>query len=457
MLTQGNVRDRASVRPEGLGRWLGRPGNVALIAASAAWAAAIVLILRHTIFVTNDSLNNYAHVWYVSDRLWHGHGVPLRMPVLEHGGAYTFPYGFIPWVSAAIVRPLLGDWTVTLWLVLGFLGVVATQWWAVPELRGGWWTALLLVEPILVEAVILGQLSFLWAAAMIFAAIALWRSERWLLASVLLGLGQATHAAVMLPIVGALVLARLYWEPDRWRLLRCYALSLLIAAPAAWIVLASPAVGETTRAELVSNFFETATLRAVVVAAPFIGLAVLRTPLARAPAAIMVLLIGLNVAIIPPRHNEFAWGALMRSPDTSFGEFVDSANFVPRATYRLLRVADGKVAMYQVVKGGGRLDSEFFPESIERKNWPSTQEYEAFLRKRNVDYVVIFASYDERYRTNEHQLLEALAGQSSSVPDRGGICVQRSLHAVGYDVYRVSRCDAVRASPTVTIRAPANS
>ena len=146
------------------------------------------MILAHKIFVTNDSISNYIHVWYIADRLYGGHGVPLRMPVLGHGDAYAFPYGFIPWMTAALLRPLFGDWVVTLWLVAGALGVIGAQWWAFPELRGGWWTALLLANPMLVEGPLLGQLPFLWAVAMLFAAIALWRRERFVAAAILLGL-----------------------------------------------------------------------------------------------------------------------------------------------------------------------------------------------------------------------------------------------------------------------------
>src|ERR1041385_5394036 len=107
-------------------------GECVLVMVSLAWTAVLVLILSHSLFVTNDSLNNYVHVWYASDRLWHGHGIPFHMPVLGHGKALAFPYAFLPWLSAALVRPLLGDWTVTLWLVLGFLGLVGATLWAFP-------------------------------------------------------------------------------------------------------------------------------------------------------------------------------------------------------------------------------------------------------------------------------------------------------------------------------------
>ena len=119
--------------------FLRQSGLFALVAASVGWAVILALILRHSIFVTNDSLNNYAHVWYVSDRLWHAHQLPWHMPIIGHGRAFAFPYAFIPWLTAALGRPLLGDWVVTLWLVLGCVGVAGATLWAFPEIRAPGW------------------------------------------------------------------------------------------------------------------------------------------------------------------------------------------------------------------------------------------------------------------------------------------------------------------------------
>ena len=102
-------------------------------AVCAAWAVLLALILTHGVFVTNDSLSNYGHVWYVSERFWAGHGIPYHMPVLGHGEALAFPYSFLPWVTSAVFYPVLGDWAVTLWLVLGFLAMVGAMLWALPE------------------------------------------------------------------------------------------------------------------------------------------------------------------------------------------------------------------------------------------------------------------------------------------------------------------------------------
>lgn len=409
-------------------------GRIALAVVAAAWALGLAFILAHRVYVTNDSLSNYIHVWYISEHFWHGHGIPLHMPVLGHGEAYAFPYGFVPWFSAALLRPLFGDWIVTLWLVVGALGLIATQWWAFPELRGAWWTALLLANPMLVEGPLLGQLPFLWSVAMLFASIALWRHERWLAAGILLGLAQATHPAVMLPIVGPLILAWLIWEPRRARLMAYYALSLAIAAPAAWLVVASPSIGDSSTGTLIANFLDTVSLRAIVVAAPFIGLVVQRAPLARIPAIILVGLIALNVILVPIRKNEFAWTALTRNADESLVPFTRSPNFHAGATYRILRVADGKVGMYQLLRAGARLDSEPFPESIDRRSWQTAGEYAAFLQKRKVEYVIIYAAYDRRYQTNEHALLRELAAAHIA---SGSPCGGLTVSTAEYEVFAV--------------------
>jgi hypothetical protein len=407
------------------------PGNAACAALAAAWMAGLAFILAHRIYVTNDSLSNYIHVWYVADRFWGGHGVPLRMPVLGHGDAFAFPYGFIPWFTAALARPLLGDWAVTLSLVIGALGVIAAQWWAFPELRGGWWTAMMLANPMLVEAPLLGQLPFLWATAMTFAAIALWRADRRLLAAIVFGAAQATHPAVALPLAGCLVAGRLYREPRRLRLLALYALSLAIAAPATYLVLASPSVGDASTATLLGTFFGTLSLRALVVGAPFILLLARRTPLARVKMPALVIIASLNLVLVPVRQNEFGWTALVRTPDASLSAFIDSPAFDPDGEYRLLRVGDGKVGMYDLVRAGARLDSEPFPEGIDRRSFASAAEYARFLERRTVDYVIVYDNYDGRYRTNEHHLLSEMA-QAATAP-----CAQLVTRSDGFDVYRI--------------------
>jgi hypothetical protein len=436
MPTQTNPRAERASGMAGAAGWARTPAHAALLATGAVWCAMLLATLAHPIFVTNDSLNNYIHVWYVSERLWHGHGVPLDMPVLGHGEAFAFPYAFIPWFTAALLRPLFGDWIVTLWLVVGVLGLLAAQWWAFPELRAGWWPALLLVNPMLVESPLLGQLPFLWATALLFAAIACWRRDQRLLASLLCGAAQATHPAVILPIAAVLVAVWLVWEPRRRALVAWYGVSLLIAAPAIWLVLASPSVGDASTGTLLKTFFGTVILRAIVVAAPFIGIVAMRTPLVRILPAIFVALVALNVALIPIRHNGYAIGALARTPDESLRGFLESGQFRRGATYRILRVGDGKVGMYDLVRAGARLDSEPFPESIDRRSFPSSDAYLQFLARRRVEYVIIYDAYDVRYGTNEHHLLRELAQDAGSIK-----CVTMLVDDPAFDVFRIDAAE----------------
>lgn len=152
--------------------WFRRLGIVAAIAVGGGWVVVLGMVLRHRIFVSSDTVSNYAHVWFVSRVLVHSHHIPYHMSIIGHGRGLAFPYAFVPWLSAALVRPLLGDWVVTLWLVIGSVGLVAATFWAFPELRRGWLAALVLANPVLIVAPVLGQLPFVWAMAMLLAAIA---------------------------------------------------------------------------------------------------------------------------------------------------------------------------------------------------------------------------------------------------------------------------------------------
>lgn len=406
------------------------PEQLVFAAAVTAWGIGLGLILSHPIFVTNDSLSNYGHVWYVSEVFWDGGGVPFHFPEIGHGAALAFPYGFLPWFTAALLRPLLGDWVTTLWLVVGGVGVLGATLWAFPELRKPLPAAFLLANPLMVESVILGQLPFLWATALLFAGIGFWRRGRTFGAILFVGLAQAGHPAVVLPLAGLLFVARFPFEPLARRYLLAYLASLLVAAPAALLVLISPVVEDSSIASLLANFLGTVTLRAGVVAAPFAVLLLLRRRHPRWLWGAVVVAALLNPLLIPIRNTDYAWSALSRDPDRQLVPFLASVAFQPGATYRLLRVADGKVGMYQLIQHGGRLDSEFFPESINRRSWPTLQSYRDFLGGRRVDYVLIYRTYDVRYATNEHDLLDQLA--------RAG-CAVRTAPSDQFDVYQLVR------------------
>jgi hypothetical protein len=422
--------------------------KIVLVAVLLVWAGMLALILGHPVFVAHDSINNYGHVWYVQDRIWH-HGVlPISMPVIGHGDAFAFPYGFIPWVTAALLWPVLGSWGVTLWFVLGTVALIAATFWAFPELREGWWPAAVLVNPALVIAPIMGEMPFIWAMAMLLGAVGCWRRKLYWQAAVLAALGQATHPAVVLPIALVLVAGWWRWEPDRGRLLRYYAASLLPVIPAAWLALASPVFGDTSTSVILLNFFGTLTVRGLVVLVP-IGLVLLKDhghllkrparPVSWVPAGAFVVLLVLNVALMKPFDAAHAWSGLLRDPNTDLLGFIHSPKFVPGATYRTLRSGDGRMGMYQLEQHGARLDSEFFPESLAQQSWPGAKQYSSVLRKRHADFVIIFHNYDRARHTNEHALLRELAarGWGGCGPDLVG--VRRTEADPDFDVYQIRR------------------
>jgi hypothetical protein len=399
----------------------------------------LVLILRHRVFVSHDSISNYGHVWWVSDQIWSGDGLPFRMPVIGHGEAFAFPYAFLPWFTASLLHPLLGDWVVTLWLVLGSVGLVAAMFWAFPEIRRGWWAAIALVNPALVIAPIIGQLPFIWGAAMLMAAIGCWRRQRYVEAAVLAGLGQATHPAVVLPIALLLVVGHLKWEPDRRKLLKFYAISFVIALPATWIVFVSPVFVDSSLLVIIGQFFGTLVVRGFVFLVPILLVLFQRVRWSWLPAALFIFTLLLNPALGDMLDTRYAWGALNRKPNTDLMQFINSPEFEPGKTYRLIRAGDGKVGMYQIVRKGGHLDSEFFPESIDRRSWRDAEAYSKFLRARRVDFVIVYDSYDRRYRTNEHALLDELSGSGLDSCDQNLVGTSPLAEAEHYDVYTVRR------------------
>ena len=402
-------------------RIAGRIGDAVAAVLAVLWVGALALLLRHRLVVSHDTMINYAHVWYVAKRLWGGHGIPFRMPVLGHGQAFAFPYGSVPWLTAALARPLAGDWIVTLWLVLGIAGLVVATFLAFPELRRGWGAATVLLNPALVAAALIGQMPFTWGAALLLLAVAAWRRGRPGGAALLAALAQVTHPAVVAPIAAGAVALRLPFETAERRraLLRWYGLSLIPMLPAAWLVVRSPVFEDSSTGVKLANFVTTLLPRCLVLVIPA-GLVLLARPgrWARSwtgPAAFALTGALLAVTWRPLLLPE-ASRSLWRQPNRDMLAFLHSPEFEPGATYRVLRVTDFKVSLYQLIKAGGRLDSEFFPESIVRRRWPSATEYGDFLRRRQVDYVMIWGRYGHVFHTNDEERLADLAACRPGAP-----------------------------------------
>ena len=416
--------------------WFRYTGAIAAALTAGALLVVMGMILRHRIFVSSDTVSNYAHVWYVSRVLVDSHHVPYHMAIIGHGHGLAFPYAFVPWLSAALLRPWLGDWVVTLWLVLGAAGLVGATFWAFPELRRGWWFALVLADPVLVVALVLGQLPFLWAMAMVLAGVACWRSGHTVWAIVLTGAGQATHAAVALPITAVLVAGWWFWEPNRRRLVLAYAVSLVITAPAAVLVFLTPAYTDSTFGVRMVNFVETVAPRLLIVAIPVALVLLRRVVPPWLPPFFLALVVAISFVLATQHDTNTAWHDLSKDPDRSLVPFLESSTFRPGLEYRLLSTDDRRIGMYQLLQHGGRLDSEFFPESIVRRTWSSATDYCRFLRDRGVQRVVIDRHYDVAFRKNEQQLLTRLERDPSGCAGVG-VTVRAAGTVNRFDVYSV--------------------
>jgi hypothetical protein len=411
-------------------------GKLALAVMAAVWAVVLAFYLAHRIVLSSDSMNNYVHVWWIARDLWHHGHLPWQMPVLGHGDAYAYPYGFTNWTAAAFLWPLFGNWGVTLTTALGALGCIVATFLAFPELRSGWWAAAVLANPAIIEALLFGQQAFAWGAALLLLGVACWRRDRRLAAALVVGLGQATHPAIVLPMGILLVAVCLPFVPDRRALLRWYALSVVIALPAVVLVFSSPGYADSTTRDRLVNFIGTLGPRILVIAIPILLVLVRRTGVrAYAPLALAVVLLA-NVALQKPLNVAFQWKALTRTTSTtSLDRYLHSRQFVPDATYRVLRGGgDAKLGMYHVLLAGGRLDSEMFPESMAIRDFTSVRDYEKLLCDRHVDYVIAYGSYTASRRTNEQSVLQRLASDAAA---------RVRVHAIergpGHVVYRVTR------------------
>jgi hypothetical protein len=433
------VEARAGVARLPIGRfgpWSWRDGRAPQWILTGAWLVVLGALASRSLIITLDSMSNYAHVWWVAEHVRHGHHIPFRMQVLGHGEALSFPYGAIPWVFAASLWPLLGEHSVSVTLVLGAAATIGATFWSFPELRRGWWAAATLANPLLVMAPIAGQLPFLWAAAMLLAALGMWRKGRRGWALVLATLAQVTHPVVLGPITLLVVVLWLPFDHRPRRLITCWVTSALITIPAAVLVVLSPVTQDTPVRTELAAFIETFVARAVVIVGPMFLVWVKRRehPNWAAPALFVVAVMA-NFLLFKPMQVDQAWRALVRKPDTVVTDYTKGSTFEAGITYRVLRAGDAKVGMYQMLRAGARLDSEFFPESINRRSWPTANAYLAFLAQRKVERVMIFDSYDQRFRTNEHQLLDKLT--TTSCAD-GDPAIEVSGRGVGYTVYAVS-------------------
>jgi glycosyltransferase involved in cell wall biosynthesis len=377
-------------------------------------------VLRRNLFLGSDSMQHYSHVWWISDQLFHHASLPLRFDLLDSGDALTFPYGFVPYLAGALLHPILGDWAVSLLMVLGVLGVAWAAGLARPSLRDPWLLLLFVLNPFFIDALYSFQFASVWS--MVFFFLFVWCFEKnsssnlgRVGAVVLLWLTVSTH-----PFVGGcgaagygvyLLLA------DRERL-RSYvatgAVAGIASLPFIYMTLSTPAVGENNVTRLAVSLADTLGRRGTVLffplVAPFVAAWVRRNYVRVLPAMLTLTVIGIGFsigAVVINDMNRGTYPGLFHASTDAYAGFFKSAEFFPGAHYRVMEPTDSEDGAYRFLRHGAVLTNEFFTESYRRRDW-SEAEFACYAAYKGIDFDVLEASYNRNYNKNEAGLLEQL-------------------------------------------------
>ncbi|MDP9237993.1 MAG: glycosyltransferase family 2 protein [Chloroflexota bacterium] len=400
----------------------------------AAALLGVLRILTRPIFLGDDTINNYAHVWYISDRLFHGGNIPIHFTELDGGRAFTFPYGALPWLLNALLYPLFGDWSVTLFLVLGAVAAAAAAMLVRPSMRDPWLMLLFIANPFFLDAVASGQYSFLWSAAAFFVMVHSVERRTWPLAAAAMWIAASTH-----PIEGGLaVVAYVAWvaarEPGRRGPVLATALLVLpLLLPSLYFSLRTPALQENSWRAIILSIAQDLPRRGTILAAPFAltSLAPLLRrhyrPLSAAFAAVaapLVLVSGGAFASAPvigayTFTHQGSYAGLLSHASNDYKNYLQSHDFKPGAVYRVLSPNEREQGAYFLIRHHGVLANELFSESQRRRNWVASG-YRCYLAAKHVDRVVIERGYQAEFRTNEQALLDALVANDNASLTFGG-------------------------------------
>ena len=372
----------------------------------------LLLVAVKRIFLGDDSASVYAHVWFIQDQLWSGHGIPRHIPALDGGRAVTFPYGLVPWLLGALIWPLFHDWGVTLLMVIAAVGTPIATCVARPVMRDPWVMLLFLLNPFYIDGLLAFQFPFLWSAFFFFLfVIAL--DRRWdVAAGGLLWLCITTHP--LAGGIGALCYLATHFlsEPERrWRFFVMGALAGLASLPALLLARGTPALAENSARVIASSIADGFVRRATVLAFPFLATYLIVSVRRWYRSIFAAWIVGLIFSIVMANgafgYAQGGYDGLFTQSHDIYAPYFASAQFDPRATYRVMEPNQFEDGQYYFLRHGARLANEFFSESMFRRSW-TEGEYRDFLTKKKIDYVSIERGYLAQYHTNEQQLLDGL-------------------------------------------------
>jgi glycosyltransferase involved in cell wall biosynthesis len=373
-------------------------------------------VLRSSLFLANDSMQHYSHVWYISDQLFHHARLPLRIASLDGGNAATFPYGFLPYMAGAVLYPALGDWATTLLLVAGALGLVVAACLARPQLRDPWFLLLFVINPFFIDSVYSFQLASVWS--LLFFFLFVWRFEagRKLSSAVLAWMTLSTH-----PVMGpaCLGLYGLFVVLTAKRELRRLAVTYLVAVAASvpflWMSLSTAALGENSLLRVGLSVADTVSRRGTIalmpLALPYVGQWVkshYRASLAgMSGIAVAGIVFSAGLVHFGDLNRGTYAGAFHRSHNL-YAAFFASDAFKPGAVYRVVEPTEREDGAYRFLRQGAVISNEFFNESMMRRDWTEPQ-FACYAAYKGIAYDVVEAGYVAEYHKNEAALVQSLA------------------------------------------------
>jgi hypothetical protein len=373
-------------------------------AALAGVAFLGAIILSKKFFLGSDSANDYAHIWYISDQIFHHGRLPLHVATLESGHAITFPYAIVPWMLTVAPFAVIGDRAVTFMMMLGFVlyGYAATR--ARPALRDPRLLSLIYINTFLIEGLVSFQMAFVWACVFFFLYVEAVDRGRWALAALLVVATVTTH-----PFAGGAAVAAyaLYAAARRPRDILPLACALgaaaIVLVPFALYIHAAPAVASTKQRDLLGTLRFIARYRGLVVLMPLLVSAF--APAFRSMYLVVFVAMALTFTqrIEHKRVNTFG---LDRNSHPFYAEFLKSPAFDPALKYRVLEPNDREDGAYQLMRGGAVLAQEFFDQSQFRRWWNTPEQYACFLGAKQVDIVLLERDYPMKFSQNENQRLK---------------------------------------------------
>jgi hypothetical protein len=382
------------------------------LAALAGVAFLGAIVLSKSYVLGSDSANDYAHVWYISDQLFHHGQLPLHIRYLESGGALTFPYAVVPWLATAIPYALFGDRAVTVAMVLGFVlyGYAATR--ARPALRDPRLFALLYVNTFLIEGFVSFQMAFIWACVFFLLFVEAVDRRRWALAAALAVLAVTTHPFAGAAAVGGYAVYALVRRPREWRpMVAAMAVAAAVLLPFALYIHSAPAVASTRQDDLLATLRFIARYRGLVVVLPLLLSAF-------APAfrsLFLVVFCAMALSFVQRiEHKKVNTVGITGDSRPFYSAFIASPQFDTNLRYRVLEPNDWEDGAYQLVRHHAVLTQEFFDQSQFRRWWNTPAQYACFLGAKQVDVVLIERSYPWKFSQNEDVRLNEFVAQGKA-------------------------------------------